>query len=56
MAPELFFVLDGTTEKETSPNTTKSSDVYSFALMVLEVSIHHTSSHHGSNTILDPNF
>ncbi|KAJ7304677.1 TKL/TKL-ccin protein kinase, partial [Mycena albidolilacea] len=37
MAPELFFVLDGTTEKETSPNTTKSSDVYSFALMVLEI-------------------
>ncbi|KAJ7929685.1 TKL/TKL-ccin protein kinase [Mycena leptocephala] len=36
MAPELFFVIDGATQEE-SPSTTKSSDVYSFALLVLEI-------------------
>ncbi|KAJ7666117.1 kinase-like domain-containing protein [Mycena polygramma] len=37
MAPELFFVVDGATEEDASPSTTKSSDVYSFALLVLEI-------------------
>ncbi|KAJ7754710.1 kinase-like domain-containing protein, partial [Mycena maculata] len=38
MAPELFLVIDNeTSERETSPCTPKSSDVYSFALLVLEV-------------------
>lgn len=36
MAPELFCVADSTAE-EYSPSTTKSSDVYSFALLALEV-------------------
>ncbi|KAJ7679285.1 kinase-like domain-containing protein [Mycena polygramma] len=36
MAPELFFVIDGAIQGQ-SPNTTKSSDVYSFALLVLEI-------------------
>ncbi|KAJ7759445.1 kinase-like domain-containing protein [Mycena maculata] len=36
MAPELFFVVDGPT-LESSPSTTKSSDVYSFGLLVLEI-------------------
>jgi serine/threonine protein kinase len=38
MAPELFFVIDGATQEE-SPSTTKSSDVYSYALLVLEVRV-----------------
>ncbi|KAJ6620014.1 kinase-like domain-containing protein [Mycena sp. CBHHK59/15] len=37
MAPELFFVLDGANQEPVSPSTTKSSDVYSFALLVLEI-------------------
>ncbi|KAJ7198362.1 kinase-like domain-containing protein [Mycena pura] len=37
MAPELFFVVDGATQEEGSPSTTKCSDVYSFALLVLEI-------------------
>ncbi|KAJ7195651.1 kinase-like domain-containing protein [Mycena pura] len=40
MAPELLFVVDGlgTSSQESSfPSTTTSSDVYSFALLVLEV-------------------
>ncbi|KAJ6607941.1 kinase-like domain-containing protein [Mycena sp. CBHHK59/15] len=37
MAPELFFVIDDMTQRETSPTTTKSSDVYSLALLVLEI-------------------
>ncbi|KAJ7666113.1 kinase-like domain-containing protein [Mycena polygramma] len=37
MAPELFFVVDGATQEDASPSTTKSSDVYSFALLVLEI-------------------
>ncbi|KAJ6514763.1 kinase-like domain-containing protein [Mycena vulgaris] len=37
MAPELFFVVDGVTQDEASPSTTKSSDIYSFALLVLEI-------------------
>ncbi|KAJ6600954.1 kinase-like domain-containing protein [Mycena vulgaris] len=37
MAPELFFVVDGSTPSETCPKTTKSSDMYSFALLVLEI-------------------
>ncbi|KAJ7662979.1 kinase-like domain-containing protein, partial [Mycena rosella] len=37
MAPELFFVVDGATQDESSPSTTKRSDVYSFALLVLEI-------------------
>ncbi|KAJ7213642.1 kinase-like domain-containing protein, partial [Mycena haematopus] len=40
MAPELFFVIDGpatSSEKSHSPSTTTSSDVYSFALLVLEI-------------------
>ncbi|KAJ7195656.1 TKL/TKL-ccin protein kinase [Mycena pura] len=38
MAPELFFVVDGAPQEGTSsPSTTKSSDVYSFALLVLEI-------------------
>ncbi|KAF7343893.1 Glycoside hydrolase family 76 protein [Mycena venus] len=36
MAPELFSVLDGLVQEASSPTTTKSSDVYSFALLVLE--------------------
>ncbi|KAJ7818301.1 kinase-like domain-containing protein [Mycena olivaceomarginata] len=36
MAPELFFVVDRM-DQEQSPSTTKSSDVYSFALLVLEM-------------------
>ncbi|KAJ6498752.1 kinase-like domain-containing protein [Mycena sanguinolenta] len=38
MAPELFFVIDGETKEEgASPCTTKSSDVYSFGLLALEI-------------------
>ncbi|KAJ7500331.1 kinase-like domain-containing protein [Mycena galericulata] len=37
MAPELFFVVDGPPVEQSSPSTTKSSDVYSFALLVLEI-------------------
>ncbi|KAJ7432693.1 kinase-like domain-containing protein [Mycena latifolia] len=38
MAPELFFVLDGKAQEEAVNITiTKSSDVYSFALVVLEI-------------------
>ncbi|KAF7368574.1 putative TKL/TKL-ccin protein kinase [Mycena venus] len=36
MAPELFFVVDAVGQEQ-SPSTTKSSDVYSFALLVLEI-------------------
>jgi serine/threonine protein kinase len=36
MAPELFLVIDGPAQEQ-SPSTTQSSDVYSFALLVLEV-------------------
>ncbi|KAJ7733288.1 kinase-like domain-containing protein [Mycena metata] len=39
MAPELFHVLTPTAEKEVYPRTTKSSDVYSFNLLALEISI-----------------
>ncbi|KAJ7157583.1 kinase-like domain-containing protein [Mycena crocata] len=39
MAPELFFIIDGSTTKYSSPNTTKPSDVYSFGLLVLEILI-----------------
>ncbi|KAJ7581954.1 kinase-like domain-containing protein, partial [Mycena floridula] len=37
MAPELFFVIDAITHNVILPTTTKSSDVYSFGLLVLEV-------------------
>ncbi|KAJ7500320.1 kinase-like domain-containing protein [Mycena galericulata] len=37
MAPELFFIVDADSWEETSPYTTKSSDVYSFGLLVLEI-------------------
>ncbi|KAJ7898547.1 kinase-like domain-containing protein, partial [Mycena olivaceomarginata] len=40
MAPELFFVLDApetNTQAYSSPSATTSSDVYSFALLVLEI-------------------
>ncbi|KAJ6514758.1 kinase-like domain-containing protein [Mycena vulgaris] len=37
MAPELFFVIDRTTQEAASPSTTKGSDVYSFALLVVEI-------------------
>ncbi|KAJ7157580.1 kinase-like domain-containing protein [Mycena crocata] len=37
MAPELFFVLDRATADDSSPSTTKASDVYSFGLLVLEI-------------------
>ncbi|KAJ7157590.1 kinase-like domain-containing protein, partial [Mycena crocata] len=37
MAPELFFVIDGAEKQESSPCTTKSSDIYSFALLILEM-------------------
>ncbi|KAJ7364785.1 kinase-like domain-containing protein [Mycena albidolilacea] len=40
MAPELFFVLDApqkNSQASSSPSTTTSSDVYSFALLVLEI-------------------
>ncbi|KAF7343889.1 TKL/TKL-ccin protein kinase [Mycena venus] len=37
MAPELFSVLDGVAQEASSPTTTKNSDVYSFALLVLEI-------------------
>jgi serine/threonine protein kinase len=39
MAPELFFVLDSNEREGTVPTTTKQSDVYSFALLALEVSV-----------------
>ncbi|KAJ7614190.1 kinase-like domain-containing protein [Roridomyces roridus] len=38
MAPELFLVLDAPpASMQSSPSTTKSSDVYSFGLLVLEI-------------------
>ncbi|KAF7336052.1 Glycoside hydrolase family 76 protein [Mycena sanguinolenta] len=37
MAPELFFVIDAKSRDVASPSTTKQSDVYSFALLVLEI-------------------
>ncbi|KAJ7111876.1 kinase-like domain-containing protein [Mycena epipterygia] len=37
MAPELLFVIDGATDETASPSTTKSSDIYSFALLALEI-------------------
>ncbi|KAJ7573459.1 kinase-like domain-containing protein, partial [Mycena floridula] len=37
MAPELFFVIDAITHNVVLPTTTKSSDVYSFGLLVLEI-------------------
>ncbi|KAJ7574150.1 kinase-like domain-containing protein, partial [Mycena floridula] len=37
MAPELFFVIDAITRNVVLPTTMKSSDVYSFGLLVLEV-------------------
>ncbi|KAJ7578093.1 kinase-like domain-containing protein [Mycena floridula] len=37
MAPELFFVVDAVTQDRSLPTTTKSSDVYSFGLLVLEI-------------------
>ncbi|KAJ7573448.1 kinase-like domain-containing protein [Mycena floridula] len=37
MAPELFFVIDAITHNAVWPTTTKSSDVYSFGLLVLEI-------------------
>jgi len=37
MAPELFFILDKMDEQNLQPSTTKSSDIYSFALLVLEI-------------------
>ncbi|KAJ7322006.1 kinase-like domain-containing protein [Mycena albidolilacea] len=41
MAPELFFVVDAagtsSTDTSSSPSTTTRSDVYSFALLVLEI-------------------
>ncbi|KAJ7869720.1 kinase-like domain-containing protein [Mycena olivaceomarginata] len=40
MAPELFFVVDGpdmSPQTSSSPRTTTRSDVYSFALLVLEI-------------------
>ncbi|KAJ7202564.1 kinase-like domain-containing protein [Mycena pura] len=37
MAPELFIVFDRSSVDGTLPNTTKASDVYSFALLVLEI-------------------
>ncbi|KAJ6588967.1 kinase-like domain-containing protein, partial [Mycena capillaripes] len=37
MAPELFFIVDGAIQDEASPSITKCSDVYSFALLVLEI-------------------
>ncbi|KAF7345558.1 TKL/TKL-ccin protein kinase [Mycena venus] len=36
LAPELFFVLDAENTNVSLPRTTKYSDVYSFALLVLE--------------------
>ncbi|KAJ7773118.1 kinase-like domain-containing protein, partial [Mycena metata] len=36
MAPELFYVLNNP-EKQVHPTTTKSSDVYSFGLLALEI-------------------
>jgi hypothetical protein len=55
MAPELFFVVDGTTEEE-SPSTTKASDVYSFALLVLEVRGNSQFTHAIHDRIPDSNF
>ncbi|KAF7336050.1 Glycoside hydrolase family 76 protein [Mycena sanguinolenta] len=37
MAPELFFVIDAKSQDSASPSTTKQSDVYSFALLALEI-------------------
>jgi serine/threonine protein kinase len=39
MAPELFLVVGSGEQEETVPSTTKKSDVYSFALLALEVSV-----------------
>ncbi|KAJ6486695.1 hypothetical protein C8R45DRAFT_995563 [Mycena sanguinolenta] len=37
MAPELFFIIDAKSQDSASPSTTKQSDVYSFALLALEI-------------------
>ncbi|KAJ7879121.1 kinase-like domain-containing protein [Mycena leptocephala] len=37
MAPELFLVVGSGEQEETVPSTTKQSDVYSFALLALEI-------------------
>ncbi|KAJ7587345.1 kinase-like domain-containing protein [Mycena floridula] len=37
MAPELFLVVDSTSQDRVAPTTTKSSDVFSFGLLVLEI-------------------
>ncbi|KAJ7226920.1 kinase-like domain-containing protein [Mycena pura] len=37
MAPELFWIVNSDAHQETFPSTTKSSDVYSFGLLVLEI-------------------
>ncbi|KAJ7933913.1 kinase-like domain-containing protein, partial [Mycena leptocephala] len=39
MAPELFLVVGSGEQEGTVPSTTKKSDVYSFALLALEVSV-----------------
>ncbi|KAJ7472653.1 TKL/TKL-ccin protein kinase, partial [Mycena latifolia] len=53
MAPELFFVVDASsTQEEASPSTTKSSDVYSFALLVLEILISEPPKGRPSRTIV----
>jgi serine/threonine protein kinase len=39
IAPELFFVMDRESTNVTPPRATKNSDIYSFALLVLEVHI-----------------
>jgi hypothetical protein len=39
MAPELFLVVGSGEQEGTAPSTTKQSDVYSFALLALEVSV-----------------
>lgn len=51
MAPELFLVIDGTA-LEQSPRTTKSSDVYSYALLVLEVCFHKSTDSYCLTTML----
>ncbi|KAJ6580532.1 kinase-like domain-containing protein [Mycena vulgaris] len=51
MAPELCFVIDGGIREE-SPSTTKSSDVYSFGLLVLEILISEPPKGRPSKTIV----
>ncbi|KAJ7094989.1 kinase-like domain-containing protein [Mycena epipterygia] len=51
MAQELFLVIDGAVQEQ-SPSTTKSSDIYSFALLVLEILTSEAPKRRASKTIV----